>query len=120
MTPEARWSHLKAQARQATVGQLVDDASRAKDVLGRVYEPCCSSRGPVRMNLAIRDFNSGQIAQGDTFCNGRQPDLKATVLELDRDISARLRSIHESLPIAHFTIKKLPSRLQLAERMFRE
>jgi type I restriction enzyme M protein len=81
--PEARWPHLKAQARQATVGQLVDDAmagierdnpalkgvlpkdyarpaldkqrlgqlidlisnikvgdeaSRAKDVLGRVYE----------------------------------------------------------------------------------
>jgi type I restriction enzyme M protein len=81
--PEARWAHLKAQARQATVGQLVDDAmagierdnpalkgvlprdyarpaldktrlgqlidlisnikvgdeaSRAKDVLGRVYE----------------------------------------------------------------------------------
>ena len=24
--PEARWQHLKAQARQATVGQLVDDA----------------------------------------------------------------------------------------------
>ena len=81
--PEARWQHLKAQARQSTVGQLVDDAmagierdnpalkgvlpkdyarpaldktrlgqlidmisnikvgdeaSRAKDVLGRVYE----------------------------------------------------------------------------------
>ena len=81
--PEARWQHLKAQARQATIGQLVDDAmagierdnpalkgvlpkdyarpaldktrlgqlidlisnikvgdeaSRAKDVLGRVYE----------------------------------------------------------------------------------
>jgi type I restriction enzyme M protein len=81
--PEARWAHLKAQARQATVGQFVDDAmagierdnpalkgvlpkdyarpaldkqrlgqlidmisnikvgdeaSRAKDVLGRVYE----------------------------------------------------------------------------------
>jgi type I restriction enzyme M protein len=81
--PEARWSHLKAQARQSTIGQLVDDAmagierdnpalkgvlpkdyarpaldkqrlgqlidmisnirvgdaaSRAKDVLGRVYE----------------------------------------------------------------------------------
>jgi type I restriction enzyme M protein len=81
--PEARWAHLKAQARQSTVGQLVDDAmagierdnpalkgvlprdyarpaldktrlgqlidmisnirvgdeeSRAKDVLGRVYE----------------------------------------------------------------------------------
>jgi type I restriction enzyme M protein len=81
--PEARWPHLKAQARQATIGQLIDDAmvgierdnpalkgvlpkdyarpaldkqrlgqlidmisnikvgdeaSRAKDVLGRVYE----------------------------------------------------------------------------------
>src|SRR5206468_5702792 len=24
--PEARWSHLKAQARQSTIGQLVDDA----------------------------------------------------------------------------------------------
>ena len=24
--PEARWSHLKAQARQATIGQLIDDA----------------------------------------------------------------------------------------------
>ena len=83
LPPEARWPHLKAQARQATIGQLVDDAmagierdnpalkgvlpkdyarpsldkqrlgqlidmisnikvgdeaSRAKDVLGRVYE----------------------------------------------------------------------------------
>jgi type I restriction enzyme M protein len=83
VTPEARWSHLKAQAKQSTIGQLVDDAmagierdnpslkgvfpkdyarpaldkqrlgqlidlisnirvgdaeSRAKDVLGRVYE----------------------------------------------------------------------------------
>jgi type I restriction enzyme M protein len=24
--PGARWSHLKAQARQPTIGQLVDDA----------------------------------------------------------------------------------------------
>src|SRR3954470_19223187 len=24
--PEARWAHLKAQARQSTIGQLVDDA----------------------------------------------------------------------------------------------
>jgi type I restriction enzyme M protein len=24
--PEARWSHLKAQAKQTTIGQLVDDA----------------------------------------------------------------------------------------------
>jgi type I restriction enzyme M protein len=88
--PEARWSHLKAQAKQSTIGQLVDDAmggierdnpslkavlpkdyarpaldkqrlgqlidlisnitvgdaeARAKDVLGRVYDPCCGSSG---------------------------------------------------------------------------
>lgn len=87
--PEARWSHLKAQAKQPTIGQLVDDAmagierdnpalkdvlpkdyarpaldktrlgqiidlisnikvgdekSRAKDVLGRVYDLCCRSK----------------------------------------------------------------------------
>ena len=88
--PEARWSHLKAQARQPAIGQLMDDAmtaierdnatlkgvlpkdyarpaldkqrlgqlidmisniqvgdaeARAKDVLGRVYDPCCGSSG---------------------------------------------------------------------------
>src|SRR5690606_29830739 len=26
LPPEARWSHLKAQAKQPTIGQLVDDA----------------------------------------------------------------------------------------------
>ena len=45
--PEARWPHLKAQARQPTIGQLIDtisniqvgdEVSRSKDVLGRVYE----------------------------------------------------------------------------------
>ena len=43
--PEARWPHLKAQARQSTVGQLVDDAMTAieqdnpalKDVLPKDY-----------------------------------------------------------------------------------
>ena len=45
--PEARWPLLKAQARQPTIGQLIDtisniqvgdEESRSKDVLGRVYE----------------------------------------------------------------------------------
>ena len=45
--PEARWPLLKAQARQSTIGQLIDtisniqvgdEESRSKDVLGRVYE----------------------------------------------------------------------------------
>ena len=43
--PEARWAHLKAQARQSTIGQLVDDAMTAierdnqalKDVLPKEY-----------------------------------------------------------------------------------
>ena len=43
--PESRWSHLKAQARQPTIGQLVDDAMTAierdnpalKDVLPKDY-----------------------------------------------------------------------------------
>ena len=43
--PEARWTHLKAQARQSTVGQLVDDAMTAierdnpaiKEVLPKEY-----------------------------------------------------------------------------------
>ena len=45
--PEARWPHLKAQARHSSLGQLIDmisniqvgdEASRATDVLGRIYE----------------------------------------------------------------------------------
>ena len=45
--PEARWPLLKAQARQSTIGQLIDtisniqvgdEESRSKDVLGCVYE----------------------------------------------------------------------------------
>ena len=43
--PEARWAHLKAQARQSTIGQFVDDAMAAierdnqalKDVLPKEY-----------------------------------------------------------------------------------
>ena len=44
--PEARWAQLKAQAKQPTIGQLIDrisnikvgdEAARSKDVLGRDY-----------------------------------------------------------------------------------
>jgi type I restriction enzyme M protein len=49
--PEARWAHLKAQARQSTVGQLVDDAMAGierdnpalKGVLPKDYARPCSS-----------------------------------------------------------------------------
>ncbi|MBL8224272.1 MAG: type I restriction-modification system subunit M N-terminal domain-containing protein [Chromatiales bacterium] len=33
--PKARWSHLKAQARQSTIGQLIDEAMAGMDVKGR-------------------------------------------------------------------------------------
>ncbi len=114
--PEARWPHLKAQARQPTVGQLVDDAmagierdnpalkgvlpkdyarpaldkqrlgqlidmisnikvgdeaSRAKDVLGRVYDPCCGPSGKsaaepakVRYDQPLMRQSSGTTSVG--------------------------------------------------------
>src|SRR5947209_11929870 len=107
--PEARWSHLKAEAKQPSIGQFVDDAmagierdnptlksvlpkdyarpaldkqrlgqlidlisnikvgdkdSRAKDVLGRVYEYFLS-----QFANAEGKEGGGQIAHGDTFHN---------------------------------------------------
>ena len=53
--PEARWPHLKAQARQPVIGQLVDDAMAAierdnpalKDVLPKDYaRPCPRQDSP--------------------------------------------------------------------------
>ena len=54
--PEARWPHLKAQARQPTIGQLVDDAMAAierdnpvlKDVLPKDYARPASGQDPPR------------------------------------------------------------------------
>lgn len=111
--PETRWAHPKAQARQPTIGQLVDDtmagierdnpvlkgvlpkdyprpaldkvrcgqlidmisnirvgdeASRAKDVLGRVRDPCCGSSGRFVPSVAfIRAHASGN--------DGNRPDI---------------------------------------------
>ncbi len=48
--PEARLVHLKAQAKQSTIGRIVADAMTCID---------------------------GQIANGDTFDDDRHPDLKA-------------------------------------------
>src|SRR5574338_354812 len=120
--PEARWQHLKAQARQSTIGQLVDDAmagierdnpalksvlpkdyarpaldktrlgqlidmisnikvgdeaSRSKDVLGRVYDPCCGSSGmfvqSVEFIRAHANGNgNGGKAKGDISIYGQE------------------------------------------------
>jgi type I restriction enzyme M protein len=64
--PEARWPHLKAQARQSTIGQLVDDAMvdikrdnpALKGVLPKDY---------ARPALDKQRLDSGEIAQGHTF-----------------------------------------------------
>jgi len=43
---EARWSHLKAQAKQPTVGQIVDDAMAASSVTTRRSRVCCPRTTP--------------------------------------------------------------------------
>ncbi len=62
--PEARWAHLKGQARQATIGQLVDDA-----MTGRILHIAGSDR-PVRI-LQPRRYRlrrlASQAAQGTRF-----------------------------------------------------
>jgi type I restriction-modification system DNA methylase subunit len=88
---EARWSHLKAQAKQSTNDQLVDEAMAGierdnpslKGVLPKDYarptldkESNYTTWWLARMNLAIRGID-GQIAHGDSFHNDCFPDLKA-------------------------------------------
>jgi type I restriction enzyme M protein len=95
--PEARWTHLKAQAKQSTIGKLVDDAMAGierdnsglkgvlpkdyarpaldKSVLGRVYEPCCGSSGMfVQWVEFIRAHSSGN-GNGGKPAKGAKPDI---------------------------------------------
>ena len=46
--PEARWAHLKAQARQPTIGQLVDAAMPASSATTRRSPTCCPETTPAR------------------------------------------------------------------------
>jgi type I restriction-modification system DNA methylase subunit len=95
--PEARWEHLKAQARQPTIGQLADDAMAGierdnpalKSVLPKDYARPALDKTRLGQLIdmisnikvgdeavAIRGID-GQIAHGDTFHADRHPDLKA-------------------------------------------
>jgi type I restriction-modification system DNA methylase subunit len=80
--PEARWAHLKAQARQPTIGQLVDlirggSVIRPKADISIYSQESNYTTWPLaKINLAIRGID-GQIGHGDTFHNDRHPDLKA-------------------------------------------
>ncbi len=68
--PESRWTHLKARAKQPTIGQLVDDAMAAierdnpalKDVLPKDYLPAPQTR------QAGGEKNAGEYADGPGFC----------------------------------------------------
>ncbi len=46
--PEARWAHLKSQARQPTIGQLVDDAMSAIERDNPSLKACCPRTTPAR------------------------------------------------------------------------
>jgi type I restriction-modification system DNA methylase subunit len=91
--PEARWSNLKANAKQPTIGKIVDDAMLAierdnptlKGVLPKDYAHprLDKSRLGQLIDLitnirvgAIRGIG-GQIAHDDTFHNEQFPDLRA-------------------------------------------
>ena len=81
--PEARWPHIQAQARQPTIGQLVDDAMRAiehdnpvlKDVLPKDYGR--SALDKTRLGQSI-DLVSG-IQVGDA--EARAQDALGRVYE---------------------------------------
>ena len=65
--PEARWTHLKAQAKQPTIGQLVDDAmardrARQPGAQGRAAQGLCPCR--TRQAAARSDYRPHQQHPG--------------------------------------------------------
>ena len=60
--PEARWAHLKAQAKQPTIGQLVDDAMAAIERDNPALQRLQAGRRvpPRRQALEIRCATDGQ------------------------------------------------------------
>ena len=46
--PEARWSRLRAEAKQPTIGQLVDDARPRSSATTRRSRACCRRTSPGR------------------------------------------------------------------------
>ena len=81
--PEARWAHLKAQARQPTIGQIVDDAmagierdnAALKGVLPKDYARPVSTR--IRLGQLIDQISN--IAVGDNA--SRAKDVLGRVYE---------------------------------------
>lgn len=97
--PEARWAHLKAQAKQSTIGQIVDDAMAGierdnpalKGVLPKDYaRPALDKTRLGQLidlisNIRVGDEEArakdvlGRVYEsthGDTFHDDRHPDLK--------------------------------------------
>ena len=78
--PEARWSHLRAQARQPTIGQLVDDAMEGierdnpalKDVLPKDYaRPALDKSRLGRLIDLVGNITVGDAAARSTDVLGR-------------------------------------------------
>jgi type I restriction enzyme M protein len=70
--PEARWSHLKAQAKQATIGQLVDDA------MGGVERDNPSLKGVLPKEYARPALDKQRLGQLiDTISNIRVGDAES-------------------------------------------
>jgi len=51
--PEARWSHLQANAKQPTIGKLIDDAMVAIERDKNVLKACCPRTTPARLSINI-------------------------------------------------------------------
>ena len=56
--PEARWAHLKAQAKQPTIGQLVDDAMAAIERDNPRSRACCPRTTPARRSTSSGSASS--------------------------------------------------------------
>ena len=69
--PEARWTHLKAQAKQPTIGQLVDDAMAGierdnpalKDVLPKDYARAALDKQRLGSGHPQKSYYKGSIAR---------------------------------------------------------
>ena len=81
--PEARWSHLKAQARQPTIGQIVDDAmagiERENPALNNVLSKDYARQGLDKQRLGQLIYMVSNIKVGDE--DARSKDVIGRVYE---------------------------------------
>ena len=84
--PEARWSHLKAQARQPTIGQLVDDAMAAVERDNPALKGVLPKLSPWSSTALLFYKSHWVIYHGHVF-------HACLVDDLDRDFHSLLRQV---------------------------